>query len=280
MQELPLVIFTTLTQGVVGAFILLTIFMLFQGIEKAHQSIFQVSTLIGLWSILGVGGLAAIAHLGSPLRAFNVMNGLAHYSALSIEILVVSIFGMLGVTSTFLLWKKFNPTLTKILFVITSISAVTVVIAIAQVYQLPTVPYWRSNWTTITFFCTALNLGCGFFFAASHYFKDGAEVRLGQLKKLFISIVFIALTFTVLSTLGNLFWLSEILQNMGLTLPTRIQLFMIAKVTLSIIGLSLLLIYSSQQQSRLSSSIALLLILLGELSGRIAFYELITVHSL
>ena len=43
--------------------------------------------------MLGVWGALAMTHLGQPLRAFNVVFGLAHFSPLSLEIATTGAFG-------------------------------------------------------------------------------------------------------------------------------------------------------------------------------------------
>ncbi|MCV5649045.1 dimethyl sulfoxide reductase anchor subunit, partial [Escherichia coli] len=59
-----------------------------------------------LWPLLALAGLAALTHLGQPLRALNVLFGLKHLSPMSLEIVMVLIFSLLGLSTSFLLLKK------------------------------------------------------------------------------------------------------------------------------------------------------------------------------
>jgi anaerobic dimethyl sulfoxide reductase subunit C (anchor subunit) len=79
-HEWPLMIFTVLGQCVVGGFIVLAVALL-KG--DAHSGTQQriVRVMFGLWVLMGIGFIASMLHLGTPMRALNSLTG----SALSVK---------------------------------------------------------------------------------------------------------------------------------------------------------------------------------------------------
>ncbi|HCN7150377.1 TPA: dimethyl sulfoxide reductase anchor subunit, partial [Escherichia coli] len=82
-HEWPLVIFTVLGQCVVGALIVSGIGWFAAKNDADRQRI--VRGMFFLWLLMGVGFIASVMHLGSPLRAFNSLNRIGA-SGLSNEI--------------------------------------------------------------------------------------------------------------------------------------------------------------------------------------------------
>ena len=76
-HEWPLMIFTVLGQCVVGGFIVLAV-ALMKGDDhfQAQQRIVRV--MFGLWVLMGIGFIASMLHLGTPMRALNSQIGRAH----------------------------------------------------------------------------------------------------------------------------------------------------------------------------------------------------------
>lgn len=71
-HEWPLVIFTVLGQCVVGALIVSGIGWFAANNDADRQRI--VRGMFFLWLLMGIGFIASVMHLGSPLRAFNSLN--------------------------------------------------------------------------------------------------------------------------------------------------------------------------------------------------------------
>ncbi|CNO40350.1 DmsC/YnfH family molybdoenzyme membrane anchor subunit [Salmonella enterica] len=72
-HEWPLMIFTVFGQCVVGALIVSGLGWLTAKDDTiARQRI--VRSMFFLWLVMGLGFLASIMHLGSPMRAFNSLN--------------------------------------------------------------------------------------------------------------------------------------------------------------------------------------------------------------
>ncbi|STI46629.1 putative dimethyl sulfoxide reductase, anchor subunit [Escherichia coli] len=88
-HEWPLVIFTVLGQCVVGALIVSVIGWFAANNDADRQRI--VRGMFFLWLLMGIGFIASVMHLGSPLRAFNSLNRIGA-SGLSNEIAAGSIF--------------------------------------------------------------------------------------------------------------------------------------------------------------------------------------------
>ena len=92
-HEWPLVIFTVLGQCVAGALIVAGVAWLRERDPMARNRL--VRSMFFLWLVMGVGFVASILHLGSPLRAFNSLNRIGA-SALSNEIAAGSLFFAIG----------------------------------------------------------------------------------------------------------------------------------------------------------------------------------------
>ena len=72
LHELPLVFFTVLAQSAVGAWLVFTFVLLGEKNEKSLTYIHKAMFVI--LAILGLGFIASIMHLGTPIRAFNSLN--------------------------------------------------------------------------------------------------------------------------------------------------------------------------------------------------------------
>lgn len=92
-HEWPLMIFTVFGQCVAGGFIVLALALL-KGDLRAEAQQCVIACMFGLWVLMGIGFIASMLHLGSPMRAFNSLNRVGA-SALSNEIASGSIFLLL-----------------------------------------------------------------------------------------------------------------------------------------------------------------------------------------
>lgn len=157
-HEWPLVLFTVSGQSVVGALIIMG-FAWFAVKENPAQQQRIVRSMFFLWLVMGIGFIASVMHLGSPLRAFNSLNRVGA-SALSNEIASGSLFFAVGgfwwlVAVT----GKMPASLGKIWLCISMALGVIFVWAMTQVYQINTVPTWYNGYTTLAFFLTMLTGG-------------------------------------------------------------------------------------------------------------------------
>jgi len=156
-HEWPLVIFTVLGQCVVGALIVSGIGWFAAKNDADRQHI--VRGMFFLWLLMGIGFIASVMHLGSPLRAFNSLNRIGA-SGLSNEIAAGSIFFAVGG-----LWwlvaviGKMPQALGKLWLLVSMALGVIFVWMMTCVYQIDTVPTWHNGYTTLAFFLTVLLSG-------------------------------------------------------------------------------------------------------------------------
>ncbi|MCS2150296.1 dimethyl sulfoxide reductase anchor subunit family protein [Scandinavium manionii] len=153
-HEWPLMIFTVLGQCVVGGFIVLAL-ALMKGELSREQQRLVVLSMFGLWVLMGLGFIASILHLGSPLRAFNSLNRIGA-SSLSNEIASGSVFFAVGGIGWLLaVINKLPQALRTVWLVLTMVLGVFFVWMMVRVYNtIDTVPTWYSIWTPMSFFLT------------------------------------------------------------------------------------------------------------------------------
>lgn len=152
-HEWPLMVFTVLGQCVAGGFIVMALALLTGISDRVLQKRVHWAMIV-LWVLMGIGFMASVLHLGSPLRAFNSLNRIGN-SALSNEIASGSVFFAVGgfwwlVT----VLGKMPQALGKIWMVLTMILGVFFVWMMCKVYLIDTVPTWYSVYTPLTFFLT------------------------------------------------------------------------------------------------------------------------------
>lgn len=152
-HEWPLMAFTVLGQCVAGGFIVMALALLYGVNDRTTRRRAELMMVV-LWILMGVGFIASILHLGSPLRAFNSLNRLGS-SALSNEIASGSVFFAVGGFWWLLtVLGKMPQALGKAWAVVTMILGVVFVWMMSRVYLIDTVPTWFSVWTPMNFFLT------------------------------------------------------------------------------------------------------------------------------
>ncbi|HAS62504.1 MAG TPA: dimethylsulfoxide reductase [Vibrio sp.] len=157
-HEWPLIVFTVLAQTSVGAFLVLATMLLTKQLssgaeERLHKAMF------GLWAVMGLGFLASIMHLGSPLRAMNALN-MVGSSWLSNEIASGSVFFALGGLFWLLsVLDKGSEAIRKGLMLGAMVVGVVFMYAMAMVYMIDTVPTWYTNLTPAAFVATMVVSG-------------------------------------------------------------------------------------------------------------------------
>lgn len=152
-HEWPLMVFTVLGQCVAGGFIVMALALLTGVSDRAQQKRVHW-TMIVLWVLMGIGFMASVLHLGSPLRSFNSLNRIGE-SALSNEIASGSLFFAVGGFWWLItVLGKMPQALGKIWMVLTMILGVFFVWMMCKVYLIDTVPTWYSAYTPLSFFLT------------------------------------------------------------------------------------------------------------------------------
>ncbi|OAT77862.1 dimethyl sulfoxide reductase [Mangrovibacter phragmitis] len=155
-SEWPLMLFTVLGQCVAGGFIVMALVLLCTSPGAERQKRVTLA-MLGLWVLMGIGFIASMMHLGSPMRAFNSLNRIGA-SALSNEIASGSLFFAIGGIGWLLaVVNKLSQPLRTLWLVVTMVLGVVFVWMMVRVYNtIDTVPTWYSIWTGLRFFLTML----------------------------------------------------------------------------------------------------------------------------
>ncbi|MEZ8284859.1 dimethyl sulfoxide reductase [Vibrio splendidus] len=271
MSQLSLVFFTVLAQSAVGMFLALGLVeIVFKPNKQAMTRSFMAVIVL-----LGVGAIASVTHLGQPFRMFNVAFGLAHGSALSLEIVALSLFGGSAVVYIAMRLFDLKPNMQKMVLPVAMVLGVVFVLAISNVYTLPTVPTWYSSFTPFQFLMTASVVGPVAAAAALSLQTDTSNNTAQRINK----ALYIALAIMVLIALsgyaGYLVWLSQLetpvnpfdlVNNAPNLIATRVCLLVGGLVMSSIAFLS-----SRPRAPWLV--ISFVMIFGAELIGRIFFYD-------
>ena len=269
-HEWPLVIFTVFGQCVAGALIVMGLVWLTEKDDAVKTRL--VRSMFFLWLVMGIGFLASVLHLGSPLRAFNSLNRVGA-SALSNEIAAGSIFFAVGgfwwLVSVI---GKMPPALGKIWLVVSQILGVVFVWAMTRVYQIDTVPTWYTGYTTLAFFLT-LVLGGQLFAAlllrvANTTYKSTFAASVSVLA-LLACVAVIVLQSNDLATIhSSVQQASALLPDYGALQIWRIVLLAAG------LGCWLCPLMRRQEPKALALFAGVILVVVGELIGRGLFYGL------
>ncbi|MFQ5509196.1 MAG: DmsC/YnfH family molybdoenzyme membrane anchor subunit [Leptospirillia bacterium] len=168
-SESPLVAFTLIAQGVVGAFgaFLLTLLSPARPVLDTIGGAF----LLLLCGLLGYGLFTSTMHLGRPRYFYRAMNNLRH-SWVSREILFMGGFMTLlcAFTGAWFLALPF------VWAVVTGAAAAVFgglgLFCMVKIYRIPARPYWNHTHTNVAFFASALILG-PLALAAAVFFGNG-----------------------------------------------------------------------------------------------------------
>ncbi|MGR5066290.1 dimethyl sulfoxide reductase anchor subunit family protein [Photobacterium sp. DNB22_13_2] len=272
MSQLSLVFFTVLAQSAVGMFIA---FGLIELLYKPDQKIMTRSFMVAL-VLLAIGATASITHLGQPFRMFNVAFGLAHGSALSLEIVALSLFGGSAALYTGMRFIDYNPRLQKLLLPVAMGLGIVFVLAIANVYTLATVPTWSTGFTPFQFLMTAAVVGpvaAAFILRAQSALDHEAPAQTER------GLALSAALFTLIALTGYaayLVWLGrlDVSFNPFDVVSNSVSLIA-ARIGLLFAGLALWLMSNAKVKAQSTSFLFLsfALILSSELVGRIFFYD-------
>ncbi|HHY3009505.1 dimethyl sulfoxide reductase anchor subunit family protein [Enterobacter ludwigii] len=269
-HEWPLVIFTVFGQCVAGALIVMGLVWLTEKDDAVKTRL--VRSMFFLWLVMGIGFLASVLHLGSPLRAFNSLNRVGA-SALSNEIAAGSVFFAVGgfwwLVSVI---GKMPRALGKIWLVVSQILGVVFVWAMTRVYQIDTVPTWYTGYTTVGFFLT-LVLGGPLFAAlllrvANTTYKSTFAASVSVLA-LLACVAVIVLQSNDLATIhSSVQQASALLPDYGALQIWRIVLLAAG------LGCWLCPLMRRQEPKALALFAGVILVVVGELIGRGLFYGL------
>ncbi|NIF60515.1 dimethyl sulfoxide reductase anchor subunit [Enterobacter sp. Ap-916] len=271
-HEWPLMVFTVLGQCVAGGFIVMALALLYGVKDRAVRKRAELLMVV-LWILMGIGFIASILHLGSPLRAFNSLNRLGS-SALSNEIASGSVFFAVGGFWWLLtVLGKMPQALSKVWVVITMILGVVFVWMMSRVYLIVTVPTWFSVWTPLSFFLTMFIggplLGYLLLSAAGVSGWGMRILPVVSLLALLVSMVVVLMQGMELATLHNsIQQASALVPEYGSLMAGRMVLLVIA-----LVGWIVPQLKGSRPGVGLLT-LAMVLMIAGELIGRGVFYGL------
>ncbi|WP_338469663.1 DmsC/YnfH family molybdoenzyme membrane anchor subunit [Niallia sp. XMNu-256] len=263
MHDLPLVIFTILSQLILGGFVTLW------WLDRKNDNISRKSGLLITISLLVIGGislLVSMLHLGQPLYAPRAILNFK-VSWLSREIVFYGAFVGLILLYTWF-WFKENRAKRTMIGWVASIIGVIAIFSSAKIYMIPSYPAWNGVNTLFTFFLTSLLLG-PIFVAAFLTLKGELDVNISVLS-------ICALVFTAVVAVGYfsalLAGLPEAVETARLTFQhgffwARIVTFTIA------FGLLILSYKNSNMRNVKVFSAAFIVLFVSELLGRYLFYE-------
>lgn len=270
-HEWPLIVFTVLAQTSVGAFLVLATMLLTKQLSTGAEARLH-KAMFGLWAVMGLGFLASVMHLGSPLRAMNALNMLGS-SWLSNEIASGSAFFALGGMFWLLsVLNKGSEAVRKALMVGAMVVGIVFIYAMTMVYMIDTVPTWYTNLTPAAFIVTMMVSGVALaqlLLAIANHDSQVAEKALPVIG--LVSLFAVAIVVMQLSA-----YLGEIETSVTSALavvPDYTSLQTTRLVLLSAgMALWLLPVIRRVQINVVPMLIAFVLILLSELIGRGVFY--------
>ncbi len=269
-HEWPLVIFTVLGQCVAGAVIIIGIALLSGGLSDAQRRSVERSMIV-LWVLMGIAFMASVAHLGSPLRAFNSLNRIGQ-SGLSNEIAGGSLFFAVGGFWWLLtVINRMPAVLGRIGLVATMVLGVVFVWLMSRVYStIETIPTWNTLWTPVGFFLTMLIGGplLGYLLLRTGGVKD-RRLKLLAVVALVLSVVAVILQSASLPGISSsVAQASALVPDYGMLVALRVVLLGGA------LALWIVPQVKGQQPGLAVLSVAFLMVLAGEFIGRGIFYGL------
>lgn len=270
-HEWPLVLFTVLGQCVAGGLIVSGIVWMNANDDRIGQ-VRIVRSQVLLWVLMGMGFIASMMHLGSPLRAFNSLNRVGA-SALSNEIAAGSLFFAVGGFWWLVSWLgKMPATISRLWLAISMLLGVLFVWAMTRVYQIDTVPTWHNGYTTAAFFLTML-VG-GPLLAALLLRLAGIRFRASRFAALSVA-AFIASIAVVMLQSQQLGEIHSSVQQAVALVPDYAML-QVVRLLLVALGLGCWIcpLVMRKQPQVLSLLLGIVLVAAGEVIGRGLFYGL------
>ncbi|MEH6953752.1 dimethyl sulfoxide reductase anchor subunit family protein [Neobacillus drentensis] len=154
MHDLPLVIFTVLSQLAIGGFVTLWWF------DRKNKTITRSTGLIISCSLVVLGVIAVLVslfHLGQPFAAYRALLNI-RVSWLSREVTFYGAFVGLSLLYAWF-WLKDMPARRSLIGGIATIIGAIAIFSSAKIYMIPAIPAWNSVTTMFTFFLTSIILG-------------------------------------------------------------------------------------------------------------------------
>jgi DMSO reductase iron-sulfur subunit len=160
-RENPLVVFTLISQAVIGAFITLFIGPMF-GIETLNPVTHPIAWPMTLFGLIGIQTLALVLstlHLGKPHRFYRAFNNL-RYSPVSREVAGIAVFyNFLGaytlLTGLPVLFQWLPESMMQLFVSLTGwgavVSGISAIYFMHKIYRIAARPFWN-HWQVLTSF--------------------------------------------------------------------------------------------------------------------------------
>ena len=260
-HSMTLVVFTFLSQLVIGGFSSLFI------IETYKQKISKRSSLFSLMMILAISVVAVIVsvfHLGHPFAAYKAIINFAE-SWLSREIVFFPLFILFVFIYAFFAKTRKMKQITGWIAVMVGATAIA---SSAMIYIIPAVPGWNNGMTFAAFFVTSLLLGPIFI-----------QLLLSALGEKLVDFSFYTAVVAAIAILLNVLNISIIKSGIAEAVETAALLttspLLWAKIILLVIGFCIAgySIMNKKGCSLTSVSIIFFGFVIAEFIGRMLFYS-------
>lgn len=159
--EWALILYTTLMQMAVGAFLVLGAlhFLALQKADAEEADRLSDRALYAIGPVVVLGVIASLLHLGNPLNAYRAINNIGS-SWLSREISMTVLFAGLGAVFALMQWRKVGSFAVRAVVAgLAAIAGLVLVYFMSRIYMLPTQPSWNTIATPLQFYATTLLLG-------------------------------------------------------------------------------------------------------------------------
>ncbi|GAM60386.1 anaerobic dimethyl sulfoxide reductase chain C [Vibrio ishigakensis] len=252
MHELPLVFFTVFGQTSVGLFALA---LIAKELGKIDANTLKKANLVAAVLIF-VGSAIGGLHMGQPLRALNLIYGLGR-SPMSNEIILSGLFmGLAG--ATVVLTYIGREALARVANVATVLAGLAFAWSIPQVYQLETVAPWNTVHTSLQMWMTVVVAGS----ALAVAFGSGRIALFTLIVGALVSVAakpdyvgFVVEQAPALASGQYMLWAFQVL---AIVIALVAGIFCVTK----------------QDAPKALMAGAAVLVIAGELVGRVAFYNL------
>lgn len=304
LHELPMIFFTVMAQMSVGAFLVLGVIQLFGSLRHDSKTIDRVAdpALYAIGPTLVLGLIASMFHMNDVFHVLNVFRGWQS-SWLSREIIFGMGFAGLGFLFALMQWFKWGSArLRQVLAAITALVGVGLLVVMSMIYySLRTVPAWHSWFTPAQFIITAVLLGSlavGTAFMLTTVFgrnkkkvdidtttdaTDEATVNslvASSLKGIAVTVIVAGSALLVMMPI-YLQGLAQEGEIGALSLEAYSGALFVVRLALIALGAGLLAIFiygfakphTNPTPLTVCVAVALVLVFVGELLGRMQFYE-------
>ncbi len=180
LNEITLVLFTTMAPAGTFALMIMGAFALRRGLREDERAAVDRYTCVPLVIAL-VGLIASATHLGNPANALYVLAGVGR-SPLSNEVVSgVVFFGLAGVYWLTAFAEKPNVKLRRAAFLLIEAAGALFITAIAFAYDAETILTWRTAFVPVALWLNALTAGpiiAALALCLVRYPFGGARVRI------------------------------------------------------------------------------------------------------